>query len=94
MGTFIGTLGTLSIPEEHRQAFLDDAKRVASQGGLFSGSLTRIFGKQLRLLSFPSFDPEGEDKYADFTYSYFENDFWENAGIDLENCIPYSEKIG
>mgnify|MGYP007069872039 CR=1 FL=1 len=94
MGTFIGTLGTLSIPEEHRQAFLDDAKRVASQGGLFSGSLTRIFGKQLRLLSFPSFDPEGEDKYADFTYSYYENDFWENAGIDLEDCTPYSEKIG
>ena len=50
MGTFIGTIGTLSIPDEQRSAFLEDAKRVAFQGGLFSRSYTSIFGKKFLLL--------------------------------------------
>ena len=94
MGTFISTLGKLSIPEERRSAFLEDAKRVVYQGGLFSESSAQIFGKRLWLIFFPSFDIDNEEKYADFVYSYYENDSWENAGIDLEECKPYSGKVG
>lgn len=94
MGTFISTLGKLSIPEDRLSAFLEDAKRVAYQGGLFSESSAQIFGKRLWLISFPSFDIENEEKYADFVYSCYENDSWENAGIDLEECKPYSGKVG
>ncbi len=91
MGTFIHQLGGLHIPEEKKSDFITDAKKVAFQGGLFSRSLSHIKGKDLILLSFPSFE---KGKYADFTYSYFENAPWENAGIQLEDAVPYSEKIG
>lgn len=91
MGTFIEELGKLHIPEEKKAQFIKDAKEVAFQGGLFSRSYTHIKGNDLFFLSFPSFE---EGKYADFTYSYFENAPWENAGIRLKDALPYSEKIG
>lgn len=91
MGTYVHELGGLHIPDEKKNEFIADAKKVAFQGGLFSRSFSRIKGKDLIFLSFPSFE---EGKYADFTYNYFENAPWENAGIQLEDVVPYSEKIG
>ena len=91
MGTYVHELGGLHIPDEKKNEFIADAKKVAFQGGLFSRSFSRIKGKDLIFLSFPSFE-EGKD--ADFTYNYFENAPWENAGIQLEDVVPYSEKIG
>ncbi len=94
MGTFINTLGNLNIPKDKQEAFIADAKIIAEKGGLFSQSYTSIFGSRLWLLSFPSFEESADHTYADFTYSYFEKDSWENAGIDFERTAPYSEKIG
>lgn len=94
MGTFIHTLGKINIPEEKRKAFIEDAKLIADKAGLFGYSYTSVFGQELWLLSFPSFDPSSDNRCADFTYSYYEKRSWENAGIDLEDYVPYSEKIG
>ena len=91
MGTYVNELGEIHIPEEKRVDFILEAKQVAFQGGIFSRSFTHIKGKDIILLSFPSFE---KGKYADFTYSYFENAPWENAGIQLADGFPYSEKIG
>ena len=90
MGTFIMEYGKFTIPDSKKAEFLSDAKKVLCQAGLFSSHYNCAFKKEFRLMSFPDFDSND----ADFTYSYFENSFWENAGIDLENVEPYSNKIG
>ena len=90
MGTFITEYGKFTIPDSKKTEFLSDAKKVLCQAGLFSSRYNCAFKKEFRLMSFPDFDSND----ADFTYSYFENSFWENAGIDLENVEPYSNKIG
>lgn len=81
MGTFIMEYGKLTIPDNKKAEFLSDAKKVLQQAGLFSSHYNCAFKKEFRLMSFPDFN--GNE--ADFTYSYFEDSFWENAGIDLEN---------
>ena len=90
MGTFIMEYGKFTIPDSKKAEFLSDAKKVLCQAGLFSSHYNCAFKKEFRLMSFPDFDSND----ADFTYSYFEDSFWENAGIDLENVEPYSNKIG
>ena len=90
MGTFIMKYGKLTIPDSKKAEFLSDAKKVLQQAGLFSSHYNCAFKKEFRLMSFPDFN--GDE--ADFTYSYFEDSFWENAGIDLENIGLYSNKIG
>ena len=92
MGTLIHELGTATIPEEKRPAFLEDARVVAEQGGLFSRNYLTVFGKVIQLITFPNFEDEGE--FIDFTYSYYEDSSWENAGIRKKDCLPYSEKMG
>ena len=82
--------GKLTIPDSKKAEFLSDAKKVLYQAGLLSSHHNCAFKKEFRLMSFPDFD--GNE--ADFTYSYFEDSFWENAGIDLENVELYSNKIG
>ena len=93
MGNFIGRYGEFSIPEEKFGAFLADAKKVACEGGLFSKTFVQIFGKRVWLLGFPSFDASEEVRAA-FSYSYYEDDWWEEAGINYEKRRPYSGKIG
>lgn len=92
MGTFVSELGELKIPDDRWPAFLRDARTVAYAGGLLAISYFSYHGKRLSLLRFPSF--EEESTAIDFTYSYFENSIWENAGISLKYKIVYSEKIG
>ncbi len=83
----------LTIPEEKKAAFLADARKVAEQGGLFSVNRLSVFDRKISLLHFPDFS-DSELKHLDFTYSYFEKEGWENAGIGRENCSVYSGKIG
>lgn len=82
--------GTVNIPEEKRDAFIQDVKSIAYYGGLFSLKEVCLYGKSFNLLSFPSFT----ERYANFYFSYFENMEWENAGIDLKNMNAYSGVTG
>ena len=93
MGTFIHEMGALTIPDNKRENFLKDAEIIARQGGLFDRNYISAFGKELYLLSFPSFDNSNAE-YIDFSYSYFEDDCWENAGIDRIKITVYSNKVG
>lgn len=94
MGTFIHKIGRLTIPEEKRVEFLSEARKIADQSGLFATNYVCLFDKKLQLLNFPSFEEVDKDGVIDFTYNYFEDSCWENAGIHLKDCTPYSEKIG
>ena len=93
MGTFVHELGKLSILEEKREAFLADAAAVAKAGGLFSRNYLQVFGKELILIGSPDFD-DPDARVYDFTYSYFEDDCWENAGVHRDPLYVYSGKIG
>ena len=90
MGNFMTTVGSANIPEEKREAYINDAKRVLEQSGLLGRTYARIFGHDVFLLNFPTFTEE----YADLCYSYFEERTWESTGIVMEECKPYSGKIG
>ncbi len=92
MGTFISTYGELHIPDEKWDAFIEDAKKVALQGGLFSECYVSGFGKYFTLLTFPSFDKN--DNYADFTRNAYSYESWESAGINLKKHSVYSDKVG
>ena len=93
MGTFVRKHGKLSIPEEKKGTFLSDAASVSKGGGLFTRNFMQVFGKKLILISFPDFNDQDIKEY-DFTYSYYEDDSWENAGIHRDPPYVYSEKIG
>ena len=82
--------GTVHIPEDKREAFIRDAKTIAHFGGLLSQKEVSLYGKSIKLLSFPTFT----GKYANFYFSYFENWKRENAGIDLNDLTPYSGLTG
>ena len=90
MGNFMTTVGSANIPEEKREAYINDAKRVLEQSGLFGRTYAQIYGHDVFLLNFPTFTEE----YADLCFSYFEESPWESIGIVLEECKPYSGKIG
>lgn len=53
-------------------------------------SSATLFGKEIHLLSFPSFDKDG--RFA-FCYNYFENDFWEDACLTADGGF-WSNKVG
>ncbi|MBQ9010567.1 MAG: hypothetical protein IJ088_14765 [Clostridia bacterium] len=91
MGTFMHCIGKLTIPDEKWPGFLREAMRVLEQGGLFERAYCNFMGHELWLLRPPTPDRE---RYIDVTYSYFEKDGWENAGIDTERRQVYSGKIG
>lgn len=90
MGTYIVAFGGISIPEEKKEAYISEAKTIAKQGGLFGSTYAMIFGCDIFMLTFPTFT----GKCADFSYSYYEQSSWENAGIYTDDCMPYSEKVG
>ena len=95
MGTFMTEIGQLHIPDEKWDDFVREAEIVAREGGLFGRSYINMKGKWITLLQFPDFAGlKGEEDCADFSYSYYENRGWENAGVNFENHDVYSNKIG
>ena len=90
MGTFIMGYGKLTILDHTKAEFLSNAKKVLYQAGLFSVQYNNVFDCEFNVIKFPSFEKEK----ASFHYSYFEDNFWEVAGINIEKMFPYSNKIG
>lgn len=93
MGTFAGlnTFGNSFIPDDKKEEFMQKIQKVFYFGGMMQRDFNRFLGKEFVLL-----DKSCEmDEYGlDFTYNYFEDDFWENAGFSKERCSVYSGKIG
>lgn len=90
MGTFMHDYGTLDIPKDKLDAFVEELKKVAYQAGLFDCRYVSAMEKEFLLLAFPSFS----DHRIHFDFSYFELDRWEGVGVNLEKMYLWSEKIG
>ena len=90
MGTFMHNYGTLDIAKDKQDAFVEELKKVAYQGGLFDCHYVAAMTKEFLLLSFPSFS----DNRIHFDFSYFEQDRWEGVSVNLETMYFGSGKIG
>lgn len=91
MGTFAGYVGTMDIPEEKRECFGMQMMKLLNYGGMMQFEKVSLFGHELLLLSPVELSSEGE---VDFTYNYFEESRWENAGFCMNGSFFYSNKIG
>lgn len=89
MGTFLGCVGQPHIPEDRQEAFRRCILRLFREGGMMSTEDTQLFGKKITLLYFPEPDENG---CFWFNYNYYENDFWEDAG--LHRGRVFSNKVG
>ena len=90
MGTFVNVLGDVNIPEEKKEAFIADALRLIDQSGLFLLSSQTAFDNRFWLMRKPFFIND----CLEVTYSYFEDDFWEEAGLYNKGAHVFSGKIG
>lgn len=52
MGSFMTTVGSANIPDEKKEAYINDAKRVLEQSGLFGRTYAQIYGHDVFLLNF------------------------------------------
>ena len=92
MGTYACLYGKCckGIPEDKRLEFQDKIEKVFQSGGMMNMESWQLFGKQVRTIHKTKMYPKG----MNFTYNYFEDDSWENAGFHREENCVYSEKIG
>lgn len=82
-----------NIPEDKKEEFFDRAVKLLNTGGMMKMDKVSIFG--IDIVSFKKLQREdAEDGRLTWHYNYFENDFWEWAGIDLEKCYLWSNKVG
>ena len=91
MGTFGNYYGPAIIKEDRIDAFTLGISKILFYGGMMHLRNVEMYGKQILLLD-PVVLKKGED--VDFTYNYFEERSWENAGYESNNHIFYSDKIG
>ena len=89
MGTFLDCVGDPHIPENRQEKFQQRILRLFREGGMMCGERVEMFGKKNTLLYFPEPD---EDGHLSFCYNYYENDCWEDAGIDTDHI--FSNKVG
>lgn len=90
MGIFYDLYGGKGIPPGRVEEYVRQGMRVLREGGMMCVSSATLFGKEIHLLSFPSFDKDG--RFA-FCYNYFENDFWEDACLTADGGF-WSNKVG
>ena len=91
MGTFLWYIGDENIPEERRAEFFDRVKTVLNYGGMMGVDIVNIYGKKLSLLR-PA--EEQIENVIDCWYNYFEDSFWESAGIRTDTPRVFSGKVG
>lgn len=91
MGTYIRTLNTPDIPEEKLPEFIDRLLVIADQGGMMELHNAASLSRDIILLK-PIFPDK--DGYIDFSYNYFEEESWENAGFNPKTRRLYSNKVG
>lgn len=91
MGTFIKYIDRSNgIPHEKRAEFKDRIKTLFQHGGMMDLQRQCLLGKEIITIS-PT-DYKGEQ--IDFTYNYYEDRQWENAGFSLKSFDVYSHDVG
>lgn len=91
MGTFAGFYGEQKIKEELKEEYITNLKKVLEHGGMMQFEKVNLFGEEIALLK--ELTPN-ENGYISFHYNYFGDEAWETAGINLNTCKFYSNKIG
>lgn len=92
MGTYAGIFkesGSI-IPESIRKEFTERIEALYQAGGMMEVEWVQLHGKKVAMIRKAEMNKDG----MDFYYNYFEDDCWENAGFNNENCCVWSNKIG
>ena len=89
MGTFLDCVGKPHIPEDRREEFQQRMLRLFREGGMMCDESVEMFGKKITLLYTPELREDGR---LWFNYNYYENDCWEDAGINADHI--FSNKVG
>ena len=91
MGTFVDYYGPGMIEPEKTHEIAQAVSKILYYGGMMHLRSAEMYGKKILLLD-PVVIRTGED--VDFTYNYFEERSWENAGYIYGEHEFYSEKVG
>lgn len=91
MGTFLDHIDrSQGIPEEKHDEFKERIKILFQNGGMMDLQRQSLLGKEIVTISPTDF----RGNLIDFTYNYYEERQWENAGFSLEDFDVYSNKVG
>ena len=92
MGTFAGIFKKpeAKIPTDKVEEFEQRLEQLFWAGGMMEMPYVSMFGVNIETIRRPVMTEEG----VDYTYNYFEDDSWENAGYNREKHRVYSEKVG
>ena len=89
MGTFLRQIGEVYISDSQWAAYSQRLLLLLREGGMMRYESVKIFGKKIILLDFP--EPDESNSFW-FNYNYYENDFWEDAGMHHGHL--FSGKVG
>lgn len=91
MGTYCEYVGEMKIPEDKKDLFVKQIEKLLNLGGVMQVESVNIYGFSQNLL-IPLEISSGET--VRFHFNYFEDDAWETAAFDPENCMLYTNKVG
>ena len=101
MGSFAYYNGTYQIPEERRELFADQMRRVLDLGGMMDTAMLELFGQRLTLLrpiremkeemiqcNDDDIWPLQKQKKGTicFDYNYFEDECWLSGAFTPKTC--------
>ncbi len=93
MGTFAGIYKANGsrIPDDKKAEFAANMEKLFKYAGFVQTDLTYLYGKHFWTICFPRPDERGR---INVNMSFFEDDVWEDAVFNSNECYIYSEKVG
>lgn len=92
----MGTFATIFIdkdgfiPESKKEEFSKRIEILYQLGGMMHLERIELYGKEILMFRKVRMNERG----MNFSYNYFEDDYWENAGFSKKDCHVWSNKIG
>lgn len=92
MGTYVELLKAdgVTIRDDRKKEFEKRVEQLFRSGGMMEVRHIQLCGKTVNTIAEASMHEDG----MNFFYNYFEDNRWENAGFDRNNCHVYSNKVG
>lgn len=91
MGTFVGVMGDVSIPEERQDRYVAQMMAVLTHGGMLQSEGIRLCGRFIALIHLPEFD--ADSGCMEVGYNYLENRWWECCTLNRGGILS-SGKVG
>lgn len=79
-----------AVPSNKKEEFAKRIEKLYQVGGMMNVEFVQLCGKSVETIRKAKMSESG----MDFTYNYFEDDRWENAGFNNKNGYVWSNKIG